>query len=250
MDLIQDQFYKDAMHIIAQRIKKGKSTLVAGVTGSGKTTLLNTVDYRGLRKTRLVWRSLYPITLSISEMMQQLTPYECKASPMKMGQYIREICGQNVVVTLDEAQHMRDSLWPYVKMMIDEGVPFVIAGVPELYKELKGKHPDILSRLRLIVTVNMASEDVFQKYKDLINKDVIDYVYGLCDFNARYLFDYIENIVDFYEQDKEYTGRIDFDYAEYALDQVAVGFNEIGPNALKEVDYSELFGLPKEGGKK
>ncbi|MDD4273456.1 MAG: hypothetical protein PHG14_06995 [Desulfobacter postgatei] len=50
-------------------------------------------------------------------------------------------------------------VWPYLKPIIDAGVPVVFAGLPKVRTYLNRNHPDILSRLKTLILYPIVVED-------------------------------------------------------------------------------------------
>jgi len=232
VSIIETQFYKDAIEIIEMRIKKNKSTLIYGETGSGKTTLLSRVNYRKLGKRRVIWRSLYNVVQSVAEILDHLQPdVNYSYSPMKLSRNISDLCRyDNIVITLDEGQHLSHKVWPYIKQIIDAGIPFILAGTDKMHQTLLKKHPDVLSRTKAIGTVKIGEDDVLSKYADLFHPEAISMLYGQCDVNARYLFEYIQDIVDYASTDPNFEGTISADYMFDALVEIDKGICVVPKN--------------------
>ena len=222
MNIIETKFYKDAIEIIELRVKKNKSTLIYGETGSGKTTLLSQVNYRKLGKRRVVWRSLYNVVQSVAEVLDQLTPdVNYSYSPMKLSRNISDLCSyDDIVITLDEGQHLNDKVWPYIKQIMDAGIPFILAGTEKMRNALLKRHPDVLSRTKAIGTVKISEDDIMTKYGDLFHPEAMSLIYGMCDVNARYLFEYIQDIVDYSKTDPNFEGTMSFEYVSEALEHI------------------------------
>ena len=229
MNIIETKFYNDAIEITEMRIKKNKSTLIYGETGSGKTTLLSRVSYRKLGKRRVVWRSLYNVVQSVAEILDQLQPeVNYSYSPMKLSRNISDLCSyDNIVITLDEGQHLNEKVWPYIKQIMDAGIPFILAGTDKMHQNLLKKHPDVLSRTKAIGTVKISEDDVYSKYADLFDPEAMSLLYGMCDVNARYLFEYLKDIVDYSRTDPKFEGTMSFEYVSEALDEIDKGICKV-----------------------
>ena len=225
MNIIETKFYKDAIEIIEMRIKKNISTLIYGETGSGKTTLMSRVNYRKLGKRRVIWCSLYNVVQSVAEILDHLQPdMNYSYSPMKLSRNINDLCSyDDIVITIDEGQHIREKVWPYIKGIMDVGVPFIFAGTEKMYQTVRTKHPDILSRTKDIGTVKIGEDDVLSKYGDLFHPDAMSLIYGMCDVNARYLFEYIEDLVEYSRTDPKFEGKMNFDYVSEVLGEIDKG---------------------------
>lgn len=67
-------------------------------------------------------------------------------------------------------------VWPYLKRIIDAGVPIVFAGLPKVRTYLTRNHPDILSRLKTLILFPIVVEDFIVEYKD-IQQEAIEQIY-------------------------------------------------------------------------
>ena len=89
------------------------------------------------------------------------------------------ICNlSNCFIVIDEANDLdtRTRVWPYLKRIIDAGVPIVFAGLPKVRTYLTRNHPDILSRLKTLILYPIVVEDFILEYKD-IKQEAIEQIY-------------------------------------------------------------------------
>jgi len=63
-----------------------------------------------------------------------------------------------------------------LKRIIDAGVPIVFAGLPKVRTFLTREHPDILSRLKILVLYPIVVEEFIAQYKD-IQQEAIEQIY-------------------------------------------------------------------------
>ncbi|NDY74969.1 ATP-binding protein, partial [Desulfobacter hydrogenophilus] len=77
---------------------------------------------------------------------------EATATYRRTPQYLKMICNlSNCFIIIDEANDLDTRVWPYLKRIIDAGVPIVFAGLPNVRTYLSRNHPDILSRLKTLI---------------------------------------------------------------------------------------------------
>jgi len=63
-----------------------------------------------------------------------------------------------------------------MKRIIDAGVPIVFAGLPKVRTFLTSEHPDILSRLKILVLYPIVVEDFIAEYSD-IKPEAVEQLY-------------------------------------------------------------------------
>jgi len=67
---------------------------------------------------------------------------------------------------MNKANDLDRRVWPYMKRIIDAGVPVVFAGLPKVGTFLTSEHPDILSRLKTLVLYPIVVDDFDQSMTD------------------------------------------------------------------------------------
>ena len=82
----------------------------------------------------------------------------------------------NCFIIIDEANDLDHRVWPYLKRIIDAGVPIVFAGLPKVRTFLTSEHPDILSRLKTLILYPIVVEKFIVEYKD-IQQEAIEQIY-------------------------------------------------------------------------
>ena len=103
--------------------------------------------------------------------------YETKATYRRTPEYLKTICSlSNCFIVIDEANDLDCRVWPYLKRIIDAGVPIVFAGLPKVRTFLISEHPDILSRLKTLILYPIEVEDFIDEYKD-IEQEAIEQIY-------------------------------------------------------------------------
>ena len=64
-----------------------------------------------------------------------------------------------------------------MKRIIDAEVPVIFAGLPKVRAFLAGEHPDILSRLKVLVLYPIVVEDLILEYKKNFKPEAIEQIY-------------------------------------------------------------------------
>ncbi len=78
---------------------------------------------------------------------------------------------------IDEVNDLNPRVWPYLKRIIDAEVPIVFAGLPKVRTFLASEHPDILSRLKVLVLYPIVVEDFILEYKKHFKAEAIEQIY-------------------------------------------------------------------------
>lgn len=129
------------------------------------------------KKLHPVWvESLFNIHETLASILKELN-YEATATYRRTPQYLKTICNlSNCFIIIDEANDLDSRVWPYLKRIIDAGVPIVFAGLPKVRTYLSRNHPDILSRLKTLILYPIEVEDFIEKYKD-IQQEAVEQIY-------------------------------------------------------------------------
>lgn len=173
-DFISDKRRISYLAATYNRIYRGQSVLIEGDFGAGKTRFLNLLKPK---KLHAVWvESLFNIHETLASILKELN-YDTTASYRRTPQYLKMICNlSNCFIIIDEASDLDIRVWPYLKRIIDAGVPIVFAGLPKVRTYLSRDHPDILSRLKTLILYPIVVEDFITQYKD-IQQEAIEQIY-------------------------------------------------------------------------
>ena len=173
-DFISDQRRVSYLSATYNRIYRGQSVLIEGDFGAGKTRFLELLRPKKLHS---VWvESLFNIHETLASILKELN-YDTVATYRRTPQYLKMICNlSNCFIVIDEASDLDIRVWPYLKRIIDAGVPIVFAGLPKVRTYLTRNHPDILSRLKTLVLYPIVVEDFICEYKD-IQQEAIEQIY-------------------------------------------------------------------------
>ena len=173
-DFINDKRRLSYLRAAYNRIYRGQSILIEGDYGVGKTRFLKLLRPK---KLHAVWvESLFNIHETLASILKELN-YDTIATYQRSPEYLKMICNlSNCFIIIDEANDLDRRLWPYLKRIIDAGVPIVFAGLPKVRTFLTSEHPDILSRLKTLVLYPIVVEDFIAEYND-IEQEAIEQIY-------------------------------------------------------------------------
>jgi len=173
-DFINDKRRISYLGATYNRIYRGQSVLIEGDYGVGKTRFLKLLQPK---KLHAVWvESLFNIHETLASILKELN-YDTTATYRRTPQYLKMICNlSNYFILIDEANDLDFRVWPYLKRVIDAGVPIVFAGLPKVRTFLTREHPDILSRLKTLILYPVVVEDFIVEYKD-IEQEAIEQIY-------------------------------------------------------------------------
>jgi len=173
-DFISDKRRVSYLSATDDRIYRGRSVLIEGGFGAGKTRFLELLRPKKLHP---IWvESLFNIHETLASILKELN-YDTTATYRRSPQYLKMICNlSNCFIIIDEASDLDTRVWPYLKQIIDAGVPIVFAGLPKVRTYLSRTHPDILSRLKTLVLYPIVVEDFIAEYKD-IQQEAIEQIY-------------------------------------------------------------------------
>jgi len=173
-DFISDKRRISYLSATYSRIYRGQSVLIEGDFGAGKTRFLQLLRPK---KLHAIWvESLFNIHETLASILQKLN-YDSPATYRRTPQYLKMICSlSNCFIIIDEANDLDTRVWPYLKRIVDAGVPVVFAGLPKVRTHLSRNHPDILSRLKTLILYPIVVEDFILEYKD-IQQEAIEQIY-------------------------------------------------------------------------
>lgn len=173
-DFISDKRRVSYLSATYSRIYRGKSVLIEGGFGAGKTRFLELLQPKKLHAIRV--ESLFNIHETLASILKELN-YDTTATYRRTPQYLKMICNlSNCFIIIDEASDLDTRVWPYLKRIIDAGVPIVFSGLPMVRTYLTRNHPDILSRLKTLILYPIVVEDFILEYKD-IQQEAIEQIY-------------------------------------------------------------------------
>ena len=171
---INDKRRVSYLSAIYNRIYRGQSVLIEGDYGVGKTRFLKLLRPK---KLHAVWvESLFNIHQTLAYILKELN-YDTIATYRRTPEYLKMVCNlSGSFLIIDEASDLDRRIWPYMKRIIDAGIPIVFAGLPKVRTFLTSEHPDILSRLKTLVLYPIVVEDFIIEFKD-IEQEAIEQLY-------------------------------------------------------------------------
>jgi hypothetical protein len=171
---INDKRRVSYLAAIYNRIYRGQSVLIEGDYGVGKSRFLHLIQPQKLHGVRV--ESLFNIHELLASILQELN-YDAKATYRRTPRHLKQICSlPGFFIIIDESNDLDRRVWPYLKRIIDAGVPIVFAGLPRVRTYLSSEHPDILSRLKTLVLYPIVVEDFILEYKDF-EPEAIEQIY-------------------------------------------------------------------------
>jgi len=171
---INDKRRVSYLSAIYNRIYRGQSVFIEGHYGVGKSRFLKLLRPK---KLHAVWvESLFNIHETLASVLKELN-YDTTASYRRTPEYLKKVCRlSNCFLIIDEVNDLDRRVWPYLKRIIDAGVPIVFAGLPKVRTFLTSEHPDILSRLKILVLYPIVVEDFIVEYSDF-QPEAIEQIY-------------------------------------------------------------------------
>lgn len=192
-----------AKHIERRTTSRKHSILITGDYGCGKSELLKQVKMPGgvIRVRSL--GSLYQVLGRMAG--------DKEAKPHLKEFYLEQRCETPAVIIIDEAQHLPDSIYPYMKIIMDAGNCVILAGLPDVKKTLKNKYTDLLSRFTHIGLKRLSEKDMFGLVSDTFDDDAFNGIYGATE-DMGTIISIVENCLDYLaEHDLK---KVDIDIAE------------------------------------
>ena len=174
-NFINDKRRVSYLASVYYRINHGQSVLIEGGHGAGKSRFLELIQPTKLQE---VWvESLWNVHVLLASILEELN-YETAASYINSPKYLKLIRKlSDFFIIIDEANDLDRRVWPYLKRIIDAGVPIVLAGLPKVRTFLTSRHPDILSRLKVLILYPIEVEDFILEYKDF-EAEAVEQVYA------------------------------------------------------------------------
>ncbi len=161
---INDKRRRSYLSAVYNRIYRGKSVLIEGDYGVGKSRFLNLLKPKKLQVIRV--ESLFNIHETLASILRKLS-YDVKPTYRRTPEYLERICNlKNHIIVVDEANDLNSRVRPFMKRIIDAEVPVIFAGLPKVRASLAGEHPDILSRLKVLVLYPIKNVTIFGSYQE------------------------------------------------------------------------------------
>ncbi len=173
-DFINDDRRVSYLSGTYNRIYRGLSVLIEGDYGVGKSRFLDLIKPKKLKVVKV--ESLFNIHVILASILQKLD-YEAVATYRRTPKHLNMIYQiSNLVIIIDEANDLDKRVWPYLKRIIDAGIPIILAGLPKVRTFLTNEHPDILSRLKTLILYPIIVEDFIAEFNDF-EPEAIEQIY-------------------------------------------------------------------------
>ena len=174
-NFINDKRRISYLSAVYHRIYRGQSVLIEGDYGAGKSRFIQLLKPKKLHG---IWvESLFNIHEMLASILKNLN-YDAKPTYRRTPDYLKRVCNlNNCFILIDEASDLDVRAWPFFKRIIDAGVPIVFAGLPKVRTFLASEHPDILSRLKILIIYPIVVEDFINDYKN-IKPEAIEQIYA------------------------------------------------------------------------
>ena len=207
-NFINDKRRISYLHSIYTRIYSGKSVLIEGDYGAGKSQFLKLIKPQ---KLDIVWiESLYNIHEILSSILSQLD-FEVEPMYHKTHSYLKTVCEQKkIVLIIDESNDLDHRTWPYFKRIIDAGIPMIFSGLPKVRTLLMKEHPDILSRLKILVLYPIVVEDFIAQYTKF-SADAVEQIYASTRGDMRKFQEICEDCIEKAKENK--VSKVDVNLA-------------------------------------
>jgi DNA transposition AAA+ family ATPase len=159
--------------------------MLLGSHGAGKSRLLEEIKKDYPRATIL--SGLGTVAQVIGSMAG-----ETDVRIHKKQEYIKSLLTNPGIIFVDEAQHLRPEIFPYIKLFIDKGNIFIMAGLPSLAeKMIDTKNADVLSRFLRIKVHQLSVSELMPVLRDF-DEQAIKLIHGQAE-STRVLIETIED---------------------------------------------------------
>jgi hypothetical protein len=191
---VKDRMRESYLNAVRNRIVRGKSSLIAGEFGCGKTEFLRNIKPSG---RRVVWCESTSSPYQMLPDILRQSGKNVKASFIRTPQYLRMICEMpDSVLMIDEANDLKNTVFPYLKRFMNAGIPIVMAGRTDDYTDIEamlgGRYQDILSRFRVLRLKSLSVEELKKSLTDF-DPDAAELIYGASNGNLRVFYDHVED---------------------------------------------------------
>ena len=96
---------------------------------------------------------------------------------------------------IDEAQHLAERVYPYLKIIMDAGCSVILSGLPDLHDLLRNRHPDVLSRMTHLKLEPLGAEELKRLLPDF-DAEAVEVLHGST-ANMREMMSVADNCRDY-----------------------------------------------------
>jgi len=216
---IHDKRRRSYLGVIYNSIYRGKSVLIEGDYGVGKSCFLDLIKPKKLKKVRL--ESLDKTHEILAAILEQLN-YDVKPAYHRCSRHLKMITSlNNFVIIVDESNDLDPRVWPYFKRIIDAKIPVLFAGSPKVRTLLSNEHPDILSRLKLLILYPLMVDDFIQEYKNF-EPEAVEQIYAATGSDMRKFKEVCIDCLD--KADEQKLSKVDVNLALTILSDFVPGY--------------------------
>ncbi len=216
---IHDKRRRSYLGVIYNSIYRGRSVLIEGDYGVGKSSFLDLIKPKKLKKVRL--ESLDKTHEILAAILEQLN-YDVKPAYHRCSRHLKMITSLNhFVIIVDESNDLDPRVWPYFKRIIDAKIPVLFAGSPKVRTLLSNEHPDILSRLKLLILYPLMVDDFIQEYKHF-EPEAVEQIYAATGSDMRKFKEVCSECLD--KADELKLSKVDVNLALSILSDVVPGY--------------------------
>ena len=216
---IHDKRRRSYLGVIYNSIYRGKSVLIEGDYGVGKSCFLDLIKPKKLKKVRL--ESLDKTHEILAAILEQLN-YDVKPTYHRCSRHLKMITSlNNFVIIVDESNDLDPRVWPYFKRIMDAKIPVLFAGSPKVRTWLSNEHPDILSRLKLLILYPLMVDDFIQEYKNF-EPEAVEQIYAATGSDMRKFKEVCIDCLD--KADEQKLSKVDVNLALSILSDFVPGY--------------------------
>jgi type II secretory pathway predicted ATPase ExeA len=158
MPFIQTKRNTTNLSILQRRIASGKSTMLLGERGTGKSRMLKELMDKYHDDKSIV----YNISGlgSVSQLLGRMAG-DPDIRVHRKQEYIDQLIARPRKIFQDEGQDMTKDIYPYLKMLIDAGNVFVIAGHDHLEEKMtRAKSRDVMRRFQMLQVKSLFKKEL------------------------------------------------------------------------------------------
>jgi AAA domain len=167
-EFLIDASRQACLNSITAHVRRAGSCVITGNYGSGKTELLKQIAHPSAVRVRSLG-SLYQVLGSMAGVSEP--------SWRAKEKYLNQLIAHPRVIIIDEAQHLAERVYPYLKIIMDAGNSIILSGLPDLHDSLRARHPDVLSRMTHL-KLGVLSQDEMSKLLPDFTPAAVSVLYG------------------------------------------------------------------------
>ena len=152
--------------------------------------------------------SLNYILLSILRQQQ----YRFTSKVNKSVDYLEAIRGiKKLMITIDDVNDLRSGIFRYLKRIMDQQIPIIMTGTPEIQASMREKHEDVFCRLKILNLEPLGIDNIKQQYP-YFDADTFEVIFGFSGGNMWFCHEICEECLD--EMSKQKLNKVTMDIVE------------------------------------